>query len=301
MNIDNIVIDGTEYSLSSGSGLTADVKQALLDCFDHVVWDDDDPTGQSYIDALESALYPPVNLVSISAVYTQSGIVYTTDSLDSLRNDLVVTAHWDNSTTSIINNYILIGTLEEGTNTITVSYGGKNTTFTVTAIVWSTSPIIEYTKSALISGGAIQTTDDKGVTIEYEVDEVSASQRNITVALFYPWDNYGGSNWQSLPHACYLSGQSEEDGNGEKYSTRSTYGLDSNGDLPSTITESDIILKANAERVRFTIPSVNNPTTEYQTNAKEYCYAYIKQSGYILFAGSETPYYGMSNISEANS
>ena len=73
-------------------------------------------------------------LTSISAVYTQSGTVYTTDSLDSLKTDLVVTAHWDvgADTTISSNDYTLSGTLTEGTSTIVVSYGGKTDTFDVT-------------------------------------------------------------------------------------------------------------------------------------------------------------------------
>lgn len=75
-----------------------------------------------------------VTLVSISAVYTQGGTVYDTDTLDSLKTDLVVTAHYDNSTTATVasTDYTLSGTLAEGTSTITVSYGGKTTTFNVT-------------------------------------------------------------------------------------------------------------------------------------------------------------------------
>ena len=104
------------------------------------------------------------SLSSISAVYTQSGTVYDTASLDSLKTDLVVTAHWSNSTTSTVasTDYTLSGTLTAGTSTITVSYGGKTTTFTVTvtatpsiAITWSgtgtdnTSTIVDATSSAL--------------------------------------------------------------------------------------------------------------------------------------------------------
>ena len=112
------------------SGISDDVKVALLDCFAHVAWDGTD--GQEYIDALENALYPPAELVSISAVYTQTGTVYDTDSLDSLKADLVVTAHYDDSTTATVTTYTLSGTLTEGTSAITVSYGGKTTTFNVT-------------------------------------------------------------------------------------------------------------------------------------------------------------------------
>lgn len=195
------------------SGITDDIKDALLDCFAHVAWINDQ--GQTYYDALEDALYPPVpvssvtvtpstfqlssigatqqltatilpssaqatvswsssdtsvatvsesglvtsvgvgtatitatadgvtgtaactvalpTLSSISAVYTQSGTVYTTDSLDSLKSDLVVTATYSDSSTSTVpsTDYTLSGTLTVGTSTVTVSYGGKTDTFSV--------------------------------------------------------------------------------------------------------------------------------------------------------------------------
>lgn len=71
---------------------------------------------------------------SLSAVYTQSGTVYDTDSLDTLKNNLVVTAHYSDSSTAVIpsTDYELSGTLEIGTSTITVSYAGKTSTFNVT-------------------------------------------------------------------------------------------------------------------------------------------------------------------------
>ena len=105
-----------------------------MNLVDHLAWDDDDPTGQTYITALSNALYPPANLVSTSAVYTQSGTVYDTDTLDSLKSSLVVTANYSDSTTSTLSDsdYTLSGTLTAGTSTITVTYGGKTTTFTVT-------------------------------------------------------------------------------------------------------------------------------------------------------------------------
>lgn len=117
-----------------GSGLTDGIKQALLGCLQNVAWSDED--GQTYYDALYNALYPPATLVSISAVYTQSGTVYDTASLDDLKADLVVTAHWSNGTTQTVTNYILSGTLTEGTSTITVTYGGKTTTFDVAVTHW---------------------------------------------------------------------------------------------------------------------------------------------------------------------
>ena len=114
----------------SGSGLTDDIKQALLQIVEKVAYVDGQ--GQDYYNALEDALYPPVDLVSISCVYTQSGAVYTTDSLDVLKDDLVVTAHYDDSSTETVTTYALSGTLTVGTSTITVAYGGKTSTFNVT-------------------------------------------------------------------------------------------------------------------------------------------------------------------------
>lgn len=110
-----------------GGQLSDDVKQALLQIAENVAYINDQ--GQVYYDDLYNALYP---LVSIQAVYTQSGTVYDTDSLDSLKSDLVVTAVHNGGTTETVTTYTLSGTLVEGTSTITVSYGGKTTTFNVT-------------------------------------------------------------------------------------------------------------------------------------------------------------------------
>jgi len=75
-----------------------------------------------------------INLVSISAVYTQSGTVYNTDTLDSLKSDLVVTATYDDSSTATVPSadYTLSGTLTERTSVITVTYEGLTSTFNVT-------------------------------------------------------------------------------------------------------------------------------------------------------------------------
>lgn len=135
-NISKIKVGDTTYDIedtvarASGGSLSADVKQALLTIFQKVAYIDDD--GQTYYDALEDALYPPANLVSISAVYTQSGEVYATTPLDDLKADLVVTAHYSDGTSGVVTAYILTGTLVEGTSQITVTYGGKTTAFNVT-------------------------------------------------------------------------------------------------------------------------------------------------------------------------
>lgn len=137
----------------SGGGLTADIKAALLQLAAKVAYVDDD--GQDYYQDLYDAFYG--NLDHISCVYTQSGTVYNTTSLDDLKSDLVVTAHMSDNTTSVIPSsyYTLTGTLTVGTSTIGVSYAGKTTTFTVTVTADSVSSI----SAAYVQSGTVTNHD----------------------------------------------------------------------------------------------------------------------------------------------
>lgn len=74
-----------------------------------------------------------VTLSSISATYT-GGEVTTGTALSDLTG-ITVTATYSDGTTKTVTGYTLSGEILEGENTITVSYGGKTTTFTVTGIV----------------------------------------------------------------------------------------------------------------------------------------------------------------------
>ena len=71
-------------------------------------------------------------LTSISATYTGGNVNVGTE-LTSLTG-ITITATYSDNTTSIVNGYTLSGTIAEGTNTITVTYQGKTTTFTVTGV-----------------------------------------------------------------------------------------------------------------------------------------------------------------------
>ena len=124
---------------------------------------------------------------SISAVYTQGNtVVYPTTSLDSLKNNLVVTANYTNSTSTTVTGYTLSGTLTEGTSTITVTYSGKTTTFTVnvsrvqtiavTGVTINETASIEVGKSiSLIASISPSEATDKTVT--WNVDNANC---NIT-------------------------------------------------------------------------------------------------------------------------
>ena len=70
-----------------------------------------------------------VTLTSISATYTGGDVTVGT-SLNDLTG-ITVTAHYSDGSTANVTGYTLSGTIAEGSNTITVSYGGKTTTFTV--------------------------------------------------------------------------------------------------------------------------------------------------------------------------
>lgn len=117
-------------AISKARGLSAEAKTAILACFAHTAWIDDD--GQNYYGALEEALYPPADLRSISAIFTQGQvIVYDSDSLDVLKQYLVVQANYDDGSSATVSEYTLSGTLLTGTSTITVTWSGKSTTFDV--------------------------------------------------------------------------------------------------------------------------------------------------------------------------
>lgn len=129
----NNVISGTpNTSIRAGGrgGISNAVKEALLDCFEHVAWIDDD--GQVYYQALYDALYAKV-LSSISVVFEQGQtVIYDDDSLDELKQYLTVTANYDDGTTATITTYTLSGTLNPGTSSIQVSYENKKAYFNVT-------------------------------------------------------------------------------------------------------------------------------------------------------------------------
>jgi len=240
-------------------------------------------------------------LESISAVYTQSGTVYDTDSLDSLKADLVVTATYSDSSTATIASadYTLSGTLTEGTSTITVAYSGKTTTFTVTvthiaqdttAEIEKSGKYITYTSSA---GYFNKTSANAGTTIKYAV--VNAPSNKLHLAGIIPTDALSNKtlNKDTNPACAVLY-----DANGEKFT-------------------GGYVTEQSASSYNRWVQNVNGSMTEYNQSweiASGYYYitfsvdmrylddAYIYDgtTGQVFFAGINTPYYGMTNISEAN-
>lgn len=81
---------------------------------------------------------PEVTLTSISATYTGGSVAVGT-ALTSLTG-ITVTATYSDGSTASVTGYTLSGTIAERSNTITVSYGGKTTTFTVVGYVEQEEP-----------------------------------------------------------------------------------------------------------------------------------------------------------------
>lgn len=157
------------------TGFSYAVKVALLDIFQHVAYTDEH--GQDYYDALESALFPPSSLVSIDAVFTQgSNVIYDNASLDSLKQYLVVTATYDDSSQGVIpsTGYALSGTLTAGTSTITAIYGNKSDEFDVIV----THATVQYT----ITNNLTQCSNSNSATV---INEQTAYSGTLTPSSGY--------------------------------------------------------------------------------------------------------------------
>lgn len=240
MSIEGFIINGNTVKYDyhaldnlpttpTGGGVTDDLKAALLLLAEKVAYVDDG--GQDYYQALYDALYatPSATLVSISAVYTQTGTVYEGDSLSTLRSDLVVTAHYDDSSSQTVVAYTLSGTLTVGTSTITVSYGGKTTTFTVTVTQY-TVPMLynwDFTQSLTDTeqnvtvtslSGYAPTRDSSGlsftaarqqISVPVSID-MSGKTLEVDVASFA----FAGSSSYHIRFIMLNSGPTNETGNG---------------------------------------------------------------------------------------
>ena len=154
--------------LKNDAGVTAELKSALLDIAENIAYINEN--GQTLYDNLYNALYP--NAQSISCVYTQAGTVYSTDSLNNLKSDLVVTAYYSDSTSRVLrdSDYTLTGTLEVGTSTITVHYGDLTTTFNTTVTSRTLSSIsATYTQSGTV----------------YDYDDLDSLKTDLVVIATY--------------------------------------------------------------------------------------------------------------------
>lgn len=179
---------------AGGAGLSNDVKQALLQIAEKVAYIDDQ--GQTYYQALYDALYV---VASISAVFTQGGAtIYDTDSLDTLKQYLVVTAIYEDESSATVTDYTLSGTLTEGTSTITVSYKGKTDTFSVTVTAAPLIPV-QYQQVEYIKATGTQ-------HIITDISVADSATGNNSVALYTYDIDFKFDEWQSAYGTNIMAG-----------------------------------------------------------------------------------------------
>lgn len=117
---------------------------------------------ESRVSALESI---SIILTGISVTYSGYGEFIGT-SVDDI-DGIVVTANYSNGSSKTVTEYTLSGTIAEGDNVITVTYEGKNATFTVTGfakpanimdnVTWSYGSVLGDTGEPLTGNNDIMT------------------------------------------------------------------------------------------------------------------------------------------------
>lgn len=131
-------------------------------------------TGNIVITATATA----ATVTSISAVFNQGqGVIYDTDSLDTLRQYLTVTATYEGGISAVITGYTLSGTLTVGTSTITASYGGKTDTFDVNV------SSLQYAYD-IVGTGVVNTTGGVTANSNYNLTDFIDLDSNYTAFTF---------------------------------------------------------------------------------------------------------------------
>ena len=145
-------INEINEKVNSNVALSPELKSTLLQCFSKVAWSVED--GQSYLNSLKAALYPP-KLLGIRAEYN-GGVVAIGTSLADL--DISVYAVYSNEETEEVTDYALSGEITSETNIITITYSGFTTTVEVNAI----KRILDLPDMTYTSNGGTQVSITNG-------------------------------------------------------------------------------------------------------------------------------------------
>lgn len=126
------------------------------------------------------------SLTSISATYS-GGSVPVGTAVSALTG-VVVTAHYSDGSTAVVTGYTLSGTIAEGSNTVTVSYGGMTATITVVGITpGHDAPALEQYEYELTNTGKLGDSNggltNSGAYNTTDFIEVDASTSTLTVAF----------------------------------------------------------------------------------------------------------------------
>jgi len=209
------VIDG----IGSGSGMTTTVKNALLNCFAHVAWIDEN--GKTYYDTLEGALLE--NVIHVTGielnktaenVYT--GYSTTVTATVSPSNATDKTIIWTSSEESVATIYgsgntITVNCISDGSSVITATTvdGGYIATFTVTVDTAQVTGISVVPSTLQLSAG-----DTATVTANVTPNEAA----NKTIS----WSTSSSSIATVTPSSDTLSATIEAIGSGDATITATT-------------------------------------------------------------------------------
>lgn len=160
-----------------------------------------DSEGKQHVtlDEFTTTSYP---IAYLTAEYRPSGIVNVTTSLESLKANITLTAHYGGGSAIVIpsEDYRIIGTLTEGTSTITLRYKNRSTTISV--------PVeVDYTIDALTgvtwtnnctydaSTGVITAQQGDHCTSKFKVQDctyiLKASTSAYSQIRLFIWDKVG--------------------------------------------------------------------------------------------------------------
>lgn len=269
-------------------------------------------TGNIVITAV--ATQRQASLSSISAVFVQgSAVIYTTDALSTLKQYLTVTAYWSDSSSSAVADadYTLSGTLTEGTSTITASYGGKSDTFNVTVSVYDTSPSIGVEGSSLKTDGSTRSNAGACYTAAYAYElDIDAFKQTNYYDSTNNYNNTNGALWKitynvpnsnSVSFSGYTATVFYNSSDGVIAGASMTFDGTSRTIQDARYNSGYFTLADNIVHIRFTLPLADiEDSYAYWIAPVSGVLPVGVSDGDIIFAGENTQYYGMHNISEAS-
>ena len=248
-------------------------------------------TGHSYVDgvctvcgATDPTYNPDVTLTSISATYSGGEVAAGTAVSDL--TGIVVTAHYSDGTSEAVTGYTLSGTIAEGSNTITVSYGGMTTTFTVTGVAESggetndtTAKIAEY-GCGWTNGNRTVANENMCYTEHYDISDVFENQTGTYAYVKCVVKHSFGDEYQST----YFYGNVLKDGDYFDYKNPTNFVTADGSEKQISFKASDFVGSTVSLSVSLQVQHIDD------------CYMYNLGNGRVIFAGKNTPYYNMANI-----
>ncbi len=253
----------------SESGITKEQAEALDALFQCIAYDAD----SNYITAYSN--FRTVFNLSVIVLYitavANSAIVY--EGTDARQLDITVTAYYSDGTSDRVLDYTITGTVVLGENTFTVSYGGKSTTVSVTGVGYDSAPVIVSEDCGQDTTGSTIAQQGLCVTKNYDISDGFDSAGKLRI-IYYITNPDSVTGVTPVTKAVFKDASEAFTGyfSIERDKETNWYNKPAEG----------------SEKVSFTLYSAGLATS----------YAYLGETGRIVFAGAETQYYGKRYITD---